>query len=428
MATRTITRLYGTYDEATEAVRAIEAAGVPPAAISVVGSGRDSLAGDAGEASADVVGSGAGIGAVLDTLVGGGAGLLAGIGAIPIPGVGPVVAAGWLVAALTGAGVGAAAGGLLGSLAGAGVDEADAHVYAEGVRRGGTVLSARGRRPRPHASKPCWPTAAATWTSPRAARSTRPRAGTGSTRRPPPTRLRTSRRSASAAASACPDGRHRRGPRRMHRTMREATGRDDAAVVVRRAAAPPAAAAESREFHDMLVAAMPRLRVHALSLTRNRAEADDLVQDAVALALRGRDKFEPGTNFSAWTHRIVRNRFLSLVRQRRAHADLDEAIEGATADHAGPPHDDRLVLKELARMLGRLPTALREALILVAVQGRSYEEVATVQGCAVGTAKSRVFRARYMLRLWLLGGPASLAAVKTAQARASALSRTEASS
>ena len=128
MATRTITRLYGTYDEATEAVRAIESAGVPPAAISVVGSGRDSLAGDAGEASADVVGSGAGIGAVLDTLVGGGAGLLAGIGAIPIPGVGPVVAAGWLVAALTGAGVGAAAGGLLGSLAGAGVHAADAHI------------------------------------------------------------------------------------------------------------------------------------------------------------------------------------------------------------------------------------------------------------------------------------------------------------
>lgn len=191
---------------------------------------------------------------------------------------------------------------------------------------------------------------------------------------------------------------------------------------------PPEADGDGRAFHDMLVAALPRLRIHALSLTRNRAEADDLVQDAVALALRGRDKFEPGTNFPAWSHRIVRNRFLSLARQRRRHAELDGATEEeAAAEQAGPPHDDRLVLKELARMLGRLPPALREALVLVVVQGRSYEEVAAMQNCAVGTAKSRVFRARYLLRLWLLGGPASRAPIKTADARAAALSRTAAS-
>ncbi len=76
-------------------------------------------------------------------MLGGGAGLLAGIGALAIPGIGPIVAAGWLVAALTGAGVGAAAGGLLGSLTGAGVSEADAHVHAEGVRRGGTLVTIR---------------------------------------------------------------------------------------------------------------------------------------------------------------------------------------------------------------------------------------------------------------------------------------------
>jgi hypothetical protein len=85
----------------------------------------------------------AGTGATLGTLLGGGAGLLAGLGALAIPRVGPVVAAGWLVATLTGAGVGAAAGGLLGSLTGAGVDEADAHVYAEGVRRGGHLVTVR---------------------------------------------------------------------------------------------------------------------------------------------------------------------------------------------------------------------------------------------------------------------------------------------
>jgi hypothetical protein len=76
-------------------------------------------------------------------VLGGGAGLLAGIGALAIPGLGPVVAAGWLVAALTGAGAGAATGGLLGALTTAGVDEADAHVYAEGVRRGGNLVTVR---------------------------------------------------------------------------------------------------------------------------------------------------------------------------------------------------------------------------------------------------------------------------------------------
>ena len=184
---------------------------------------------------------------------------------------------------------------------------------------------------------------------------------------------------------------------------------------------PPAAAGDG--FHDMLVAALPRLRAHALALTRDRAAADDLVQDAVALALRGQDKFEAGTNFAAWSHSIVRNRFISLARQRRRQSELDDAAHHGAMGGAGPPHEDRLALKELARMLERLPAALREALLLVVVQGLSHEEVAAVQGCAVGTAKSRVFRARHLLRVWMLGGSAAAASGKTADARASALSR-----
>lgn len=197
----------------------------------------------------------------------------------------------------------------------------------------------------------------------------------------------------------------------MPPTTPEATGAGDHT-------APPK---EGGDFHALLLAALPRLRAHALFLARNHAEADDLVQDAVALALRGRDKFEPGTNFAAWSHSIVRNRFISGTRQRRRQREIEDEA-GRPPDAAGPPHDDRLVLKELARLLGRLPAALREALLLVAVQGLSYDEVAAMQGCAVGTAKSRVFRARHLLRVWLLGGPAD-AAVKTADARASALSR-----
>ena len=194
-----------------------------------------------------------------------------------------------------------------------------------------------------------------------------------------------------------------------------------------RSARRPAAPTSGHAFHDSLVAALPKLRVHALSLTRDRAEADDLVQDAVALALRSSDKFEPGTNFAAWSHSIVRNRFISLARRRRKQLELDGAARHAAMDGAGPCNDQRLALKELARMLELLPAALREALLLVVVRGLSHDEVAAVQGCAVGTARSRVFRARHLLRVWLLGGSATAAPVKTAEARASALSRAAAS-
>jgi len=150
MATETLVRMFYNHSDAVQAVRELESAGFSHDEVSLVAAERSGAAGsdttattsttttDAGDAE-----SGAGVGASLGTLVGGGAGLLAGIGALAIPGLGPIVAAGWLVAALTGAGAGAAAGGLLGSLTGSGVDERDAHVYAEGVRRGGTLVSVR---------------------------------------------------------------------------------------------------------------------------------------------------------------------------------------------------------------------------------------------------------------------------------------------
>ncbi len=139
MAIRTITHLYDSYDDATQVVSDLEAAGIPHSDISLVANQTRDTGTTAGTDTASGAGTGASIGAVL----GGGAGLLAGIGALAIPGIGPVVAAGWLVAALTGAGVGSAAGGLLGSLTGAGVNETDAHVYAEGVRRGGSLVTVR---------------------------------------------------------------------------------------------------------------------------------------------------------------------------------------------------------------------------------------------------------------------------------------------
>jgi len=142
MTTRTLTALYDRYEDATTAVTKLEAAGVPHADISLVSNKADAAA-DGDEHTAEHAATGTGAGATLGTVLGGGAGLLAGLGLMAIPGVGPVVAAGWLVATLTGAGIGAAAGGLAGSLAGAGVSERDAHAYSEGVKRGGSLLTVR---------------------------------------------------------------------------------------------------------------------------------------------------------------------------------------------------------------------------------------------------------------------------------------------
>lgn len=161
------------------------------------------------------------------------------------------------------------------------------------------------------------------------------------------------------------------------------------------------ARSDGGEFHKALVALVPKLRIQALALTRNRAAAEDLVQDAIANALAAQDSFTPGTNFAAWMHRILRNRFISTLRKQRETTDIEDLPSSAFAVSAA--HEDRMVLKELSKALGRLPSDQREALFMVVLQGMSYEEVAEATGCAVGTAKSRVFRARRQLQAWLAG-------------------------
>ncbi len=157
-------------------------------------------------------------------------------------------------------------------------------------------------------------------------------------------------------------------------------------------------------FHDELVALLPRLRVQALSLTRNRTEADDLVQAAIANALAAQSSFTPGTHLGAWVYRILRNRFISDRRRRRDTVEMDDAPSEAFARLGN--QEDSIALGELRREMARLPQDQRIALVMVAVQGMSYEEVAAATGCAVGTAKCRVFRARRALEARLLGsGP-----------------------
>ncbi|GBQ89737.1 DNA-directed RNA polymerase sigma-E/Sigma-24/FecI [Acetobacter nitrogenifigens DSM 23921 = NBRC 105050] len=154
-------------------------------------------------------------------------------------------------------------------------------------------------------------------------------------------------------------------------------------------------------FHTQVIAILPKLRVQALALTRNRAAAEDLVQDAVCNALSARESFVPGTNFGAWMHRILRNRFISDLRKQRNVTDIEDVPASLLSTKSD--HEDRLAVKDLAFALARLPEDQREALVLVVLQGMSYQELAELTGCAVGTAKSRVFRARRQLEAWMVG-------------------------
>jgi len=146
--TVTISRLYDRYSDAERAVTSLEAAGLPHSALSIVANNSDNWYStdkkvdrdrDGVDDRAEGAATGAGVGAGL----GGAAGLLAGLGLLAIPGLGPVVAAGWLASTALGATAGAATGGVVGALTQAGVSEEEAPLYAEGVKRGGTLVSAR---------------------------------------------------------------------------------------------------------------------------------------------------------------------------------------------------------------------------------------------------------------------------------------------
>lgn len=140
----TITRVYDSYTDALRAADAVKAAGIPSDDVGIMANNADGwYRGDDKNGAAEGASTGASVGAV----AGGGAGLLAGLGMLAIPGLGPVVAAGWLAAlaagAVTGAAAGGAAGGLIGALTDHGVPEEDAHLYAESVRRGGSLVTVR---------------------------------------------------------------------------------------------------------------------------------------------------------------------------------------------------------------------------------------------------------------------------------------------
>ena len=149
-------------------------------------------------------------------------------------------------------------------------------------------------------------------------------------------------------------------------------------------------------WRDDLLAMTPVLRAFAWSLSHNGSDADDLVQDTLIKAWTNREKFEPGTNLRAWLFTILRNTYYSALLRRRREV-RDEAGEYAGALKTPPTQDWSIAMRSLQAALQKLPAEHREALILVGAAGLSYEEVAEICGCALGTIKSRVNRARARL-------------------------------
>lgn len=158
-------------------------------------------------------------------------------------------------------------------------------------------------------------------------------------------------------------------------------------------------------FEGELLAAVPFMRAFGRTLTGDIEQAEDLAQETLLQAWRCRDQFRPGTNLRAWLSTILRNRFYSTQRRRKWRAEYDQEIIERTLVAPDDPSAN-VELEDVRRALGMLPDFQREALILVGAGGMSYEEVATIMGCPVGTVKSRVRRARDELQAILFDGRA----------------------
>jgi RNA polymerase sigma-70 factor (ECF subfamily) len=146
-----------------------------------------------------------------------------------------------------------------------------------------------------------------------------------------------------------------------------------------------------------MIQLIPSLRAFAVSLTGSTVSADDLVQETLLRAIASFSSFEPGTNMGAWLFTILRNQVFSQYRRERRTSEYYRSLQDLQSGKIPPDQYSRLELDDLRKGLATLPREQREAIILVGASGFSYDEAAVICGCAAGTIKSRVSRARARL-------------------------------
>jgi RNA polymerase sigma-70 factor (ECF subfamily) len=169
---------------------------------------------------------------------------------------------------------------------------------------------------------------------------------------------------------------------------------------------------DEKDFRDGLIEAIPYIRAFARTLCGARAPADDLAQETLAKAWAARASFQPGTNLKAWLFMIARNQFYSEKRRSWRSVAWDEELADARLI-APAGQNFHVDLADLKRALTKITPEQREALILVGAGGLSYEEAAKVCGCAIGTVKSRVARARQALERMLSGSEGNTLPART---------------
>lgn len=165
----------------------------------------------------------------------------------------------------------------------------------------------------------------------------------------------------------------------------------------------PLDAVQTRRFERELTALIPHMRAFARTLCGDATEADDLAQEALAKAWKGRNSYQMGTNLKAWLFMILRNHFYSEKRRSWRTSHLDPEVAAQTLVAVDDP-SVAVELDEVRRAMAMLTPEQREPLILIGAAGLSYEEVSEVMGVNVGTIKSRVSRARDRIALILAEG------------------------
>lgn len=154
-------------------------------------------------------------------------------------------------------------------------------------------------------------------------------------------------------------------------------------------------AATRAELNKQLLSLIPSLRAFAHVLTRNHSEVDDLVQDTLVKAISNIHQFTPGTNLRAWLFTIERNTFYTAHQQRRRQATA--SLDDTRTLGVSPNQEWSVRVSAVHDAVLQLPAEQREALLLVAGAGMTYDEAAEVCQCALGTIKSRINRARHRL-------------------------------